>query len=91
MRTGMIYAMIINVIAFLLFCIDKQRAREHRWRIPEKTLFLAALLGGSPGAILGMHVFHHKTKHASFRIGLPVILILQILLVTLLTHNRNGL
>lgn len=71
---------IINIISFALFGIDKHKAKHNLWRIPEKILFAFALLGGSPGAILGMRFFHHKTLHKRFRYGLPAILILQVLL-----------
>lgn len=73
-----IYLIFMNLLAFLLMGLDKSKARRNRWRIPEKTLFLSAILGGSIGAILGMQVFRHKTKHASFRIGMPCILIAQL-------------
>ena len=73
-----IYLIFMNLLAFLLMGLDKSKARRNQWRIPEKTLFLSAILGGSIGAILGMQVFRHKTKHASFRIGMPCILILQL-------------
>ena len=78
------YLVFINVLAFLLMGLDKQKARRHKWRIPERTLFLSALLGGSLGAILGMQIFRHKTKHPSFVIGMPCIFILQILLFFIL-------
>ena len=74
------YLIVLNLLAFLLIGLDKAKARRHRWRIPEKTLFLSAILGGSIGAIAGMQLFRHKTKHASFRIGMPCILILQLAL-----------
>lgn len=80
-RIVFIYLVIINLIAFLLMAMDKSRARKHQWRIPEKTLFLSAILGGSIGAIAGMYTFHHKTKHWYFVIGMPAILILQIALI----------
>lgn len=79
-RILLIYLVIINLIAFLLMAMDKSRARKHQWRIPEKTLFLSAILGGSIGAIAGMYTFHHKTKHWYFVIGMPAILILQVVL-----------
>lgn len=60
-----------------LMGIDKHRARTRRWRIPEKTLFLTAALGGSPGVWAGMYLFRHKTKHVSFVLGIPLILIVQ--------------
>lgn len=75
-----IYLVMVNTVAFLLMGFDKRRARKGAWRIPEKTLFGSALLGGSIGAIAGMQVFRHKTKHLSFQIGMPAILILQIVL-----------
>ena len=74
------YLIVLNLLAFLLMGLDKAKARRHRWRIPEKTLFLSAILGGSIGAIAGMQLFRHKTKHASFRIGMPCILVLQLAL-----------
>ena len=74
------YLIIINLAGFLGMGIDKQRARKNAWRIPEATLFMFALLGGSLGTTLGMFVFHHKTRHWYFRYGMPAILILQIIL-----------
>ncbi|MBP3234933.1 MAG: DUF1294 domain-containing protein [Oribacterium sp.] len=78
------YLIVINVIAFLLYGIDKEKARKGRWRISEKELILVAVIGGSVGAFFGMHFFHHKTRHWYFRYGIPVIVILQIILVTVL-------
>lgn len=79
-----IYIILINLIAFVVFGIDKRKARKGQWRVPESTLFILALIGGSIGALLGMLVFRHKTKHRKFTIGIPLILALQIaLLVTL--------
>jgi uncharacterized membrane protein YsdA (DUF1294 family) len=77
MRYLLIYLMIINIIAFAAMGIDKLKAAKGRWRISEKALFLLAAAGGSIGSIAGMFTFRHKTKHLSFRIGLPAILILQ--------------
>ena len=71
----------MNVLAFVLFGVDKLKAKRHLWRIPERVLLGTAVLGGAPGAIAGMLTFHHKTKHKKFRYGLPTILILQLLLV----------
>ena len=79
-RIVFIYLVIINLIAFLLMAMDKSRARKHQWRIPEKTLFLSAILGGSIGAIAGMYTFHHKTRHWYLVIGMPAILLLQVVL-----------
>ncbi|WP_031550266.1 DUF1294 domain-containing protein [Oribacterium sp. FC2011] len=78
------YLIVINVIAFLLYGIDKEKARKGRWRISEKELILVAVIGGSVGAFFGMHFFHHKTRHWYFRYGIPAIVILQIILVTVL-------
>lgn len=75
-----LYLLLINVVGFVLMGIDKRRARRDQWRISEKTLFLPPLLGGTVGAILGMRVFHHKTKHWYFRYGLPALLVLQLAL-----------
>ncbi|MBQ3373962.1 MAG: DUF1294 domain-containing protein [Oscillospiraceae bacterium] len=72
------YLLIINAAAFILMGTDKKKARHKAWRISEKTLFLTAVLGGSVGSILGMWIFHHKTKHWYFVIGMPFILVLQI-------------
>ncbi len=76
----LIYFLIINVIGFFLMGIDKLRAKKQVWRVPEKTLFLIALLGGSVGTNIGMYVFRHKTKHWYFVIGMPLILIAQVAL-----------
>ena len=72
------YLLIINLVAFALMGIDKRKAKRSEWRIPEKTLFLSAILGGSIGAIAGMQVFRHKTKHWYFQYGMPLILVLQV-------------
>jgi len=74
------YLLLINLAAFLTFGADKRRARRGAWRVPEKTLFLLAALGGSAGAVAGMRRFHHKTKHWYFRWGLPAILCAQLAL-----------
>lgn len=81
LRNIVIYLVIINVIGFLLMFIDKKKAEHGAWRIPEKTLFLATLLGGGIGTISGMYIFRHKTKKLKFTIGLPVILILEVVLI----------
>ena len=71
---------VINLLTFIVYGADKRRARKGKWRVPEKTLFLLPLLGGSIGALLGMRVFHHKTKHWYFVWGIPAILLAQIAL-----------
>lgn len=80
-RTMLIlYFVIMNLIALFAMAADKIRAMEHRFRIPESVLILLAVLGGSIGSIVGMFLFRHKKRKPKFRIGLPVILILQIVL-----------
>ena len=79
-----IYLLILNILGFAFMGIDKRRAIRSAFRIPEATLFAIAILGGSIGSILGMHLFRHKTKHWYFLFGMPIILILQIALVVLL-------
>lgn len=69
-----------TLLAFALMGIDKALARGGRRRVPEKTLFLSAIAGGSAGALLGMFLFRHKTLHRSFRLGMPAILLAQLLL-----------
>ena len=78
MKYFLIYLCLINLIGFFAMFIDKQKAKIDKWRIPEKTLFLLALIGGSLGTTLGMHVFHHKTKHWYFKFGMPLILIAEL-------------
>lgn len=81
MKYILIYLGIINLIGFFTMFLDKQKAKKGKWRIPEKTLFLLALIGGSLGTTLGMHTFRHKTKHWYFRFGMPLILLIQIVLI----------
>lgn len=76
----LVWLTVINLLTFLVYGADKRRARKGKWRVPEKTLFLLPLLGGSIGALLGMRVFHHKTKHWYFVWGIPAILLAQIAL-----------
>ena len=78
------YFILVNIIGFALMGIDKRRARKNAFRIPEATLFAVAIIGGSLGSTIGMHVFRHKTKHWYFLFGMPIILLLQIFLVVLL-------
>lgn len=61
--------------------LDKQKAKRHKWRISENTLIIISILGGSIGSIIGMQLFRHKTKHIKFKLGLPIILIMQIILL----------
>ena len=71
----------INILSFIVYGIDKWRAAHGRWRIPESTLLGLAVIGGSIGALLGMKVWHHKTKHKKFVFGLPAILIIQLIIL----------
>lgn len=73
-----IYLLFINVTAFLCMGLDKLKAKGKKRRIPERALFILAAAGGSAGAVAGMFIFRHKTRHLSFRIGLPLILLLQL-------------
>ena len=85
----LLYYMIgINAITFIVYGIDKLKARKGRWRIPEATLLLLAVVGGSIGAWLGIKVWHHKTLHKKFKYGIPLIIIVQIALcIYLFTNN----
>lgn len=76
-----IYVIVINIIGFFAMFLDKQKAKRNKWRIPEKTLFLFALIGGSLGTTLGMRTFRHKTKHWYFKFGMPLILLIQLALI----------
>lgn len=84
MKMGIAYLVLANLAGFMLMGVDKRRAKKKQWRIPEKTLFLSAIAGGSVGALYGMHLFRHKTKHKSFVFGIPAILIVQLLLIIVL-------
>ena len=81
------YLVIVNIAAFILYGADKAKAKKDAWRISEKTLLGVAVIGGSIGALLGMHAFHHKTRHWYFRYGVPAILIVQVLVVAILNFN----
>ena len=75
-----IYLLLINALALVLMLVDKIKAKNNLWRIPERTLVLSAALGGSVGALIGMYLFRHKTRHPKFTIGIPAILVAQIFL-----------
>lgn len=79
-----VYFAFVNLTAFALMGIDKRKAIKGAFRIPEATLFIVAIIGGSIGSIAGMYTFRHKTRHFKFVYGMPAILLLQILLVILL-------
>lgn len=72
------YLLLINAVGFSVMLYDKYLAKNNLWRIPEKSLFGIAIFGGSLGCILGMYTARHKTRHKSFTLGMPVILILQL-------------
>lgn len=76
------YAFFINVISITFMYIDKQKAQNGQWRIPERNLFYIAIAGGSIGIFIGMRLFRHKTKHPTFKIGIPLIFLLQFVLIS---------
>ena len=80
-KTFIIYLIIINIVTFFIFGIDKKKAKKSKWRISEKALFVLSAIGGSLGALAGMYTFRHKTKKKAFKIGIPAILIVQIVLI----------
>lgn len=79
-----LYLAAVNMAGFAVMGADKRRARRGDWRIPERTLFAVALAGGSLGVLLGMRLFHHKTRHWYFVIGVPLILAAQVVLAAVL-------
>jgi len=74
------YLIAINIVAFFLYGVDKYRAKKSQWRVKESTLIWLSVFGGSLGAWLGMKAWHHKTQHAKFKYGVPLILFLQVVL-----------
>ena len=86
MKLLLVYLLIINAAAFALMLADKWKAKKNRWRIPEATLMGTAALGGSIGALAGMYLVRHKTRHLKFTLGVPAILVVQILAVFLLAR-----
>ena len=81
LHIALIYLVIINVVTFFMYGIDKWKAKHTKWRIPEATLLGMAVIGGSIGAWLGMKVWHHKTLHKKFKFGVPAIIIIQLLII----------
>ena len=81
------YLIFINIVTFLVYGIDKWKAKQGSWRISEATLLMLAVIGGTIGALLGMQVWRHKTKHKKFKYGLPLILLAQIALIYLISNN----
>jgi len=80
-------ALLVNLVAFTIMGYDKYAAHRNQWRIPEKRLMVTALVGGSPGILLGMKIFRHKIRHRMFAMGIPVITILQLLLLFWIYYN----
>ena len=81
------YLLAVNITSFLLYGIDKYKAKKGRWRISEATLLMMAVIGGSIGAWVGMRIWHHKTMHKKFKYGIPIIIILQVALAVYLLTN----
>lgn len=75
------YFGLINLIGIIIMAYDKRRAIKRKWRVPEAHLFFIALIFGSLGSIIGMYLFHHKTKHLKFTIGMPLILFFQVIIL----------
>ncbi len=80
MKAIYIYLTIVNIAAFIIMGIDKYKAHRHKWRISERSIFTVGLIGGGLGVLFGMGVFHHKTKHLKFILGIPAEVILNIAL-----------
>lgn len=83
------YLGLINITAFVMFGIDKRRAKRKMWRISEKALMMSAVLGGSVGGLLGMSLFRHKTKHRKFTLGIPAIFIVETAAIILLLMKNT--
>ena len=83
--------LLVNIVAFAAYGIDKRKAQKGKWRIPESTLLLLAFFGGAPGALMGMRAFRHKTKHRKFKILVPLFLVLQIALAGWLIYRSIAL
>ena len=83
--------LLVNIVAFAAYGIDKRKAQKGKWRIPESTLLLLAFFGGAPGALMGMRAFRHKTKHRKFKILVPLFLVLHIALAGWLIYRSIAL
>lgn len=84
----LIYLLAVNAGGFVMFGIDKGRAKRHAFRISERALLTVGIFGGSLGALLGMKLFRHKTKHKKFTVGLPIILIIQLIIICYLINLK---
>ena len=87
LHIALIYLVIINVVTFFMFGIDKWKAKKSKWRIRETALLGLAVLGGSVGALLGMKVWHHKTLHKKFKYGVPTIIIIQLAIIVYILYR----
>ena len=87
LHIALIYLVIINVVTFFMFGIDKWKAKKSKWRIRETALLDLAVLGGSVGAWLGMKVWHHKTLHKKFKYGVPTIIIIQLAIIVYILYR----
>ena len=83
----LIYFALINLLAFIMFWVDKRAAQNGQWRISEKALIIVSMLGGSVGSLVSMNIFRHKTKKMKFVLGIPIILILQIAFIIYMCYN----
>ena len=81
LKNILLYLLMINIIGFFMMWSDKRKAKKGKWRIPEQTLFIVTALGGGIGTIAGMYTFRHKTKKMKFIIGLPALVILEIVAI----------
>lgn len=80
MRVLIAYLAVVNIIAFLIMGIDKYKAKRHKWRISELNIFIVGFIGGGFGVFLGMSIFHHKTKHLKFTLGIPAVVLFNIII-----------
>ena len=81
-----VYLVIISIVGFILPPVDKSRAKNGEWRIPEKSLFIVSLLGGAVAMLVSMKIFRHKTKHKRFMIGIPAIIVLHVILIAVMIY-----
>ena len=81
LKNILLYLLMVNIIGFLMMWSDKRKAKKGKWRIPEQTLFAITALGGGIGTIAGMYIFRHKTQKKKFTIGLPILVILEIIAI----------
>ena len=87
MQAAFIYLILINAVSFLLMLIDKYKARKKLWRIPEGLLLATAFAGGSLGALIGMYLVRHKTKHLQFVLGIPIMLVIHIMIAVAILYK----